>query len=289
MNLFHPKKGILVHSKKTYSNIGNKNVDIYEDENGKEHQLDGTEEPLENVLKRNDEIIAKKKENRAKMGKEQEDMLKEAENSIKEAEEDAKEKALEEERHNQVLESIDEVGDEIVGAIQSIPKTVIPEYPDHIEEQRKWKDAILKALKIKIPEVDLSPVIEAIHEIHIPESPKQKDYTDLLVSIKNALPKEVDMSGVIQAIQNIPEEEPIPFKFTKEGRLKVAVDMVSAGGGGIVDTTKLVTFDASANMTTTIVTVGSIKTITETDGVKTLTTTIDATDVDNKTITSIWS
>lgn len=52
---------------------------------------------------------------------------------------------------------------------------------------------------------------------------------------------------------------------------------------------ELVGFDVNSNITTTIVTAGSVKTITETDGVKTLTTVIDATDPNNKSISTTWS
>lgn len=43
------------------------------------------------------------------------------------------------------------------------------------------------------------------------------------------------------------------------------------------------------NITSNIVTTGSIKTIIETDGLKTLTTTIDKTDPNDISITEIWS
>jgi hypothetical protein len=52
---------------------------------------------------------------------------------------------------------------------------------------------------------------------------------------------------------------------------------------------KTVGFDVNSNITTTIVTAGAIKTITETDGVKTNTTTVDKTDPLDIQITNIWS
>ena len=52
---------------------------------------------------------------------------------------------------------------------------------------------------------------------------------------------------------------------------------------------KLVGFDVNSDITTSIVTAGSIKTITETDGVKTRTTIIDSTDTNNKLISTIWT
>lgn len=57
----------------------------------------------------------------------------------------------------------------------------------------------------------------------------------------------------------------------------------------ITEIKKLVGFDVNDDITTTIVTVGSVVTIAETDGAKTLTTTIDKTDPNNKSITSVWS
>ena len=52
---------------------------------------------------------------------------------------------------------------------------------------------------------------------------------------------------------------------------------------------KLVGFDVNADIATSIVTVGAVKTITETDGVKTNTTTVDKTDPLDINITNIWS
>ena len=52
---------------------------------------------------------------------------------------------------------------------------------------------------------------------------------------------------------------------------------------------KLVGFDVNDNITVTVVTVGVVKTIAETDGVKTRTTVIDKTDPNNFSIISTWS
>jgi len=57
----------------------------------------------------------------------------------------------------------------------------------------------------------------------------------------------------------------------------------------VVEVPGLVDFDKNANITISIVTTGAIKTITETDGVKTRTTVIDATDENNKSIIVTWS
>jgi hypothetical protein len=48
-------------------------------------------------------------------------------------------------------------------------------------------------------------------------------------------------------------------------------------------------FAINANVNTEIVTAGTIKTITQTDGVRTCTTTIDTTDPLDKLITKVWS
>jgi hypothetical protein len=52
---------------------------------------------------------------------------------------------------------------------------------------------------------------------------------------------------------------------------------------------KTVGFDVNSDITTTIATVGSVKTIIETDGAKTNTTVVDKTDVNNIQITNVWS
>jgi len=54
-------------------------------------------------------------------------------------------------------------------------------------------------------------------------------------------------------------------------------------------TEKSVGFDENSDTTISIVTVGSVKTITETDGVKTLTVVINKTDLNNISITSTWT
>lgn len=59
------------------------------------------------------------------------------------------------------------------------------------------------------------------------------------------------------------------------------------GGGGGGEST--LAFPLYADKTTSIVTVGSVKTITETDGTRTLTTTIDKTDPNNKSMEEVWS
>lgn len=57
----------------------------------------------------------------------------------------------------------------------------------------------------------------------------------------------------------------------------------------IVEIHKTVGFDKNSDITTSIVKAGYITTITETDGTKTLTTTIDETDTNNISITEVWS
>lgn len=227
MRYIHKTKGILSPSGKQYSPIQNKSVDVYADENGKKHTLDGTEKPMASLLAQMD-VFAKDEAD-----KKQKEIL-----SDEHSEEKEEEKMKNDEKHDTLLEKIEESSEKMVQAIKEIPE--YPEFPeipavqipDHTEEQRKWKDEILHALKFEFPEVDMSPVVSAIENIRFPDItiPAQKDYSRLLEEIKKTIPKGADMTGVITAIQAIPKFQ-IPEDLIKNGRIKVEVDRVSLGGG----------------------------------------------------------
>lgn len=234
MKLIHPEKGVLTPAGKEYKTLGNKVVDVYADQKGTKHELDGTEKPFEEVKtdKRKemvDEILSKEDKKKSEMGDEME-----FEKNLDEY--DQKETQNEEKSimHREVLDGVKNASEAIVGAVKAIPETIVPEipkYPDHIEEQRKWKDQILKALKIEIPKVDLKPVIKAIDSIKFPDFPESKDYSELLKEIKKSLPKDTDLTSVVKAIKAVKPFE-IPSELIRKGRIKVEVDRAGMGAGG---------------------------------------------------------
>jgi hypothetical protein len=233
MKLFHTKKGILTPAGTKHKPIGNKVVQLYADEKGNQHELDGTEKPLKDVEKNYDQITKN-----LKTGKEEQktqELQDEMDFEKNLAEHDKNEAQVEEKSimHTELLGGVKNASEAIVEAVKGIPETVIPEVviPDHVDEYKTWKDQILEALKIEIPEVDLEPVIKAIENIKIPEAPKPKDYSSLLEEIKNLLPKETDLTPVIEAVRNIPRFE-IPQELIYKDHLKVSPDRVGSGGSG---------------------------------------------------------
>ena len=132
----------------------------------------------------------------------------------------------------EVLGEVKNASQAVSEAVKAIPEVKIP---DHTPEYKKWKNEILKALEIEIPEVDLGPVIKAIEKIKFPEVkiPIPYDYTKLLKEIKSSLPETADLTKIEKLLSNIEPFE-IPAKLlTKDGsRIKVEVDRISYGGGG---------------------------------------------------------
>lgn len=207
-------------------------------------------------------------------------------------------------------------------AIREIPVQVFPEVS--FESLEGKIEALQKTLEDKKLEVnigetklELKPVIDAIQKIklEVPKMEKQEviDYTLMLdemmkimerpadhthlielKEITSRLAKSEDIAVLAEYLQNlidkpqlIPQELPV-----KDGRLLVSVDKVGGGGGGLTQSeSRAIESIAgfSNGSTMSIVTSGSIKTITETDGVKTCTTVIDSTDSLNKSIITTWS
>ena len=236
--LYHPEKGIITLKEKKFSPL--KGVQSnWQDEDGQLHTLDGTELPADTLdqeleqEQQKSQTIQEMRDEQARLDKER--MQKEADEEAKRNTEEQTEAEKESQMHTEVLSELKNASEAIVEAVKGIPEAPEVEIPDHIAEYAKWKDEILNALKIEIPEVDLNPVIEAITKIKFPDFPVQSDYTKVLDAIKKSLPKETDMSGVIQAIQAIPQPEFPKLKFTKSGSLRVAMDeiAVSTGGGGM--------------------------------------------------------
>jgi len=236
--IIHPTKGKITKKGTKYNPIGNKVEDLYMDEQGNEHALDGTEK-TDGMIMDESKIIRKKSESfEEKEFEKLASQMKEAEQISKEKQEKEEFSKDKEKRHRDMLESQKNASEAIVEAVRGIPETIIPKFTDHIDEQRKWKDEVVKTIKgLKFPETDLKPVIEAIENIKFPEItetkiPKPIDYTSLLEEIKKTLPKEVDFTPVLEAIRNIPQFK-IPERLIYKDHLKVAPDRVGSGGGAI--------------------------------------------------------
>lgn len=161
-------------------------------------------------------------------------------------------------------------------AIKDLPRVEIPEtdlkgLESKIEALQKTLEN--KKLEVNIGEtkLELKPVIDAISKIklEIPKMEKQEviDYTMMLSQIMDIMERPQDYSHMIEMknimskcartediailaeylqkiIDKASPEQP-EFEFTKEGRLKVAVDRV--GGGGGIGLTKIET-DALINL-----------------------------------------
>jgi predicted RNA binding protein with dsRBD fold (UPF0201 family) len=113
-------------------------------------------------------------------------------------------------------------------------------------------------LDVNVPEVDLSKVIQASKET-------TKAINSLVFPVANFRAQEI-----IDAIENI---------------------SISAPDGGATEATlaKTVGFDKNADLTGSITTVGAVTTIVKTDGVKTLTKTIDETVPTAIATSEVWS
>jgi hypothetical protein len=265
--LIHKTKGLLKFKRKGYQALGNKVKDIYVDENGKEHELDGTETPVENYLSKMDDFS---NEERSKK------IQSEVAEKLIELEDDEEDKNLNEkqaykeektQRHSELLSEVKNASESIVEAVNAIPEI---EIPDHIKEYEAYKNEIIKAIEktiveqVEQKELDLTPVITAIEKIKFPEInfPKPIDYSKILEQIKKSLPKDTDLTGVIEAIKSIPQPVFPNLKFNKDGRLEVEVDRISIGasGGGLgtADSTKLQTLATEAKQDAEIVLLGDI-------------------------------
>lgn len=149
-------------------------------------------------------------------------------------------------------------------AIKDLPRVEIPEtdlkgLEDKIEALQKTLEN--KKLEVNIGEtkLELKPVIEAIQKIklEIPKMEKQEviDYTMMLSQIMDIMERPqdhshmIEMKGIMEKcartediailaeyLQNIidkPNPEFPELSFTKDGRLKVEVDRIGGGGGGM--------------------------------------------------------
>lgn len=232
--LYHPSKGVIELKGKTFSPLNGVQPQ-YMDGKGKPHKLDGSEVPFSEVeaMLKEKKQHDMQKELLAKFD-EMEEFVEEKKGEEKQAEKQAHQEEMKR-KHSEVVQEIKEASSVIAEAVKAIPETVIPEFPDHLDEQKKWKEEIVEAIKeskVEIPQEDYSAIVEAVGKIKFPEVkiPEPKDYTKILEEIKKALPENTDMSGVISAIQSIPQFQ-IPESLISDNRIKVEVDRISMGGG----------------------------------------------------------
>lgn len=201
--VYHKEKGLLKVTKKNYRRMGNRMVFFGEDENGVEHELDGTEESPEKFLK--------------ERAKEEEKALKEAEKISKEQEKDAEKQKKEQEKQSQSEQAINIV----LGKIQSLKGDkgdagYTPEKGKDYwteEEKKELIDEIWKKVVIPMPKDGLTP--EA--GIDYPSYQEVQTWVeDAVATIPR--PKEVDLVKVADAVlKMVVIPAPIPGKPGKDG------------------------------------------------------------------------
>lgn len=228
----HPTKGVLTPAGNRFDRLKGKMVELYADEKGNKHELDGTEVPMEEAEKVKEKMQVEKQESEKESKlKEMEDEM-EFEKNLGELDEKEAEREEKIRKHAEVLNKVEDASHGIVEAVKAIPKPV-----DHIKEFKSFKDELVLAIQTETDkldkEIDLSPVIKAIKAIKIPETkiPEPKDYSKLLKEIKSALPKEVKTDKIEKLLAKI-KPFSIPDKLISNGRIKVEVDRIGLGGSG---------------------------------------------------------
>lgn len=176
--------------------------------------------------------------------------------------------------------------------IKAIPKAEFTQKDEikviNLDEIKFDTSDLEKAIKALDLKVDVkAPVINT-------EKVDLKPLQDVMLDLLKAFNKqklEVPKEFKINNLKDIPlaDLSKVEKKLDESNKqLKVIAEKKSGGGGGGGGESTLA-FPLYADKTTSIVIVGSAKTITETDGTRTLTTTIDKTDPDNKSIEEVWS
>lgn len=172
--------------------------------------------------------------------------------------------------------------------------------PDRIKFEKTEKVSVDNLEEIKLDTTDLEKAIKALKldvKVDAPkinvEKPDLKPLQDVMLDLLKAFNKqkfEIPKKFTIDNLKDIKTTDTsnIEKKIdTGNKYLKEISEKKFGGSGGGGEST--LSFPLYADMTVSIVTAGVVKTITETDGIKTCTTTIDSTDPNNKTINSVWS
>lgn len=183
----------------------------------------------------------------------------------------------------------------ILSAIQTelekVPKE-LPEVPDPVEAV-----VVTNLDEIKLDITDLEKAIKGlkltaaapiINTEKTDLSPLQNVMLDLLKAF-NKLKLEVPAKIEIGNLKDVPlaDLSEVEKKLDESNKqLKEIAGKKFGGGGGGGEST--LPFPLYADKTTTVVRVGVIDTITETDGQRTLVTTVDETDPNNLSISENW-
>lgn len=234
MRLIHKDKGIITQNGKKYNPLTNRMEDIFVDESGKRHKLDGTEMEISKHLAKMDEFSKKERISMEK-GKEKEksDRMEMAKERLEESEKAKK--------HQELLNALSKL-DDLKDAIKSLPTPPKEIKVSNSQEQTKaLQNAILKAtnditeqIGLIDTEIDLKPLEKKLDEIKkvIPGEVKIPKPIDYSKDLKKIADKITDNKDVVKAIKEIPQSEFPDLKFTREGRLKVEVDRISTASGG---------------------------------------------------------
>lgn len=212
--VYHPEKGLLTITRKNYRRLGNRMVFFGNDENGTEHELDGTEESPEKYLKeKQKEEEQALKEAKKLAEKEEKEAKREAEKQAKEAE---KEKKEHESRQSEVR-----VVREIINKFETAKGNpgndgYTPERGKDYwteEDKKELIDEIWKKVVIPTPKDGITP--EA--GIDYPSYQEVQTWVeDAVASIPR--PKEVDLVKVADAVlKMVVIPAPIPGAPGKDG------------------------------------------------------------------------
>jgi len=205
---------------------------------------------------------------------------------------------------SQVTQLMTQLLDEAKQIPKEIPEEKEQQFIDYSDQFTLLADSI-KAVEQVVKEQKL---IAEAPIVNVPE-------TNVNVEAPDLKPLQTSIKDVVTAVNKIiipktdnKEVEKLVIKSNK--LLKDILDKpVSSGGGGggratpyqdsnsvpafvVLESQGSIPvsmgFDPKSDVSTSIVTVGSVKTVTSTDGVKTQTITIDSTDPNNKLIASVW-
>lgn len=208
----------------------------------------------------------------------------------------------------EVLESVDDTTpiDQIGAILVDIRESLgiikgkdMPEFPDYakpiVETLNKLDDSIAKSIdKIDMrpefkPNITVTPT-----EVTIPEVDLRGIEGVLRTEVPKAFAKAISLIPTAE-FPEIPEtntggiEELLKEMLEKLDSIDIGTRLKPQQGTMAISNLPAIGFAENVDKDTEIVTVGSVKTITITDGVKTKTITIDSTDPSDKTITEVWS
>jgi hypothetical protein len=140
-----------------------------------------------------------------------------------------------------------------------------------IEKKLDMVEKAIKAINIVVPAQNDARILKSLAGV-------SKAINSLSFSVPNYILPFKDTSGSATQVQ-----------LDSDGKLPVSATISTTGLATETTLAKTVSFDENDDLTVSIVTAGTVKTITETDGVRTRTTVIDKTDPNSIPITVTWS